>query len=530
MSIENILINSVKKTLSCLDTNTYSETFGCFDRDFWHYKTLRDFPSATYQQSVLTLALVFKNDFPGNIFFKNQRCLEFITAGIKYWSRIQNKDGSFNEWFPNEHSHVATAFTTYAVTETLLLLKEDLEISKGVLESIKKAADWLSNNSDFLVTNHAAGAAVALYNSFLITQEKKYLDSSRKEIEIVLGNQDKEGWYLEYDGCDPGYLSVTVDFLARYYHKSGDQHVFDSLASAIKFMKYFLHPDGSYGGEYGSRNTKYMFTGGLTFLFEKLPEAKKIFNEYWEKRCFDVGFSSDDRYLFFFFLPNYLETFLFVEKNSKNKPEEKKENQEFFEKNFQSAGIYAKKTEKFHIVINYNKGGIIKIFSNANGEMIYSDTGYLIKTNKGIYHSQGSRKSNNTFQKNVATKKFSIQNNFVLLKNKHPLKKSLIFFRLFNYTFGKNNKIMSAFNKALKKRMILREKTAKIKLIRKIEIQAKSVKIEDEIINNSNLIIIEKKRTSVFSSRHVPSSRIFRSNDFFSPEISGAEKILEIKF
>src|SRR3972149_6662368 len=46
------------RTLCLLDRHPFHATYGCFDRNFWHYRTA-DFPSAMYQEAVLPLALVY---------------------------------------------------------------------------------------------------------------------------------------------------------------------------------------------------------------------------------------------------------------------------------------------------------------------------------------------------------------------------------------------------------------------------------------------------------------------------------------
>lgn len=501
-----------------MNQNPYSETYGSFDRDYWHYKTLRDFESATYQQGVLALTLIYLNNFTGNIFHRNKKILRLIKAGIGHWREIQNNDGSFNEWFLNEHSHVATAFTAYAVTESILLLKDDLEVDENILKSVRMAGDWLCSNSDYLVTNHIAGALMALYNIFLISNEEKYLINAGRHLEIIQNNQNKEGWFLEYDGCDPGYLSVSVDFLAKYYEKSRDESLIPILDKAINFMSRFIHPDGTYGGEYGSRNTKYLFTHGLSVLSDILPRAAAVLRSYSANIDSAINFSADDRYTIFFFLPNYLQAF----SRLRDGLPERRDVLPIadFEIDYPEAGIFCKRNQHYHLILNYKKGGIIKLFSVSDKKLVYADTGYMAAADDGsILHSQSLRGLvDYKIKKNENIDIVLIQR-FAVYRDFYPLKKYFIPFKLFNYVCGKSRKIMAFFNKVLKNRTILYDKLTDVKLERNIIIAENQIKIIDKIVDGSSLKILSKKKINNWSPRHVPSSNFTVPGDLlYEPE------------
>lgn len=60
----------ISKILTLLDRNPHSPTYGCFDRNFWHYKII-DFPSGMSQEFVLPLALAYSTNISENSFFIN---------------------------------------------------------------------------------------------------------------------------------------------------------------------------------------------------------------------------------------------------------------------------------------------------------------------------------------------------------------------------------------------------------------------------------------------------------------------------
>ena len=65
------ILQQTPRILSQIDRDPNSPTYGCCDRNFWHYK-IRDFPSAILQQSGYGLALLYQYNFPGNIYYKKE--------------------------------------------------------------------------------------------------------------------------------------------------------------------------------------------------------------------------------------------------------------------------------------------------------------------------------------------------------------------------------------------------------------------------------------------------------------------------
>src|SRR3989344_3594458 len=262
--LEEVLINT-PRLLSLLDRNPLSKTYGSFDRQYWHYKN-SDFSCARMQEATLTLALLFKIKNPKNHYYKNKKILKLINASLNYWVNIQEENGSFNEWYPKENSFVATAFSSYAISETLLELNNLIENRERILKSLKKSASWLRNKDEFQVQNKESGAAIFLYNLYLLTKDEIYKQSAQKKIDFILKNQTDEGWFFEYGGADIGYLSLTIDYLAKYYKKTKDKEVLEALKRSLDFISYFIHPNLTFGGIYGSRNTAYLIPHGFEIL------------------------------------------------------------------------------------------------------------------------------------------------------------------------------------------------------------------------------------------------------------------------
>src|SRR5438094_607476 len=143
----------IPKILTLQDRNPHSPTYGCFDRNFWHYKII-DFPSGMAGEFVWPLALAMTCDAPGNPFFKNETLREWIVAGIRYAARSAHADGACDDYFPFEKAGGAAAFSLLACVESYSLLGlRDEEI----LKFFHRRANWLAHhNESGRLTNHQA--------------------------------------------------------------------------------------------------------------------------------------------------------------------------------------------------------------------------------------------------------------------------------------------------------------------------------------------------------------------------------------
>jgi len=516
-----IILKHIPRLLSLLDRRKFSSTFGCFDRNYWHYRLVVDFPSSVYQQGVLSLTLLYKNNFAGNIYYNNKVILEYIIASIEFWAGMQNPDGSFNEWFPNEHSFVATAFTSYAISESLLLLESDIDgknhrNKQRIFNSLKKAADWLLENDENFVANHIAGAIPALHNVYLLTKEERYLEGTKRKLEQILAFQDEEGWFHEYKGVDLGYLSVSIDYLAKYYKRSKDFALRGVFEKALGFLRYFIHPDGSCAGEYASRNTKYIFLHGLKILSSEFADASYILDRI------EVGIKNevmpsldafDDRYFSFFFFPNFLQ-YEFESCEKLQFPDFDKK----FTRVFKNSGLICVSNENYYFVCNAKKNAVFKIFSIKDKPcLFYSDSGYFADLD-GIPVTSNHLEEGDVLIKETGRNAFfvEISSSFVRIAKFNRYSKLLWLLRLFNLTLGRLNKAASSLNSYLKNNFILKKDPVPLELSRRIEVNA------DRIIVHDKIKLTRKKQCFTLGldpnaqAQFSPSSGYFIKSDLYS--------------
>ena len=151
----------VPRILHLLDQNPYSPNYGCFDRAFWHYRTM-DFPCGMSQEMVLLLALVYKNKYKGNPFYQVSRIKELAEASIRFMLLSSHSDGTCDDYFPFERAMGALVFSLYSATESYLELNmNDQELADFF---IKRVRHLQVENETGRLGNHQALAALAAYN------------------------------------------------------------------------------------------------------------------------------------------------------------------------------------------------------------------------------------------------------------------------------------------------------------------------------------------------------------------------------
>ena len=364
-------IQYIPKLLELVDRNPLSSTFGCFDRSYWHYRT-SDFPSGMYQEAVLPLALAVTLPHPENPYYGKERIYQIILGGIAFACRSAHRNGACDDYFPFERATGAAAFSLYACSEALLGLGE-----KGdeYWEPLKLWARYLAREGvreSGVLSNHKALIVLALYNIFLLTGEETFKHSAIRILKDLLSLQDPEGWFPEYGGCDPGYLTFTIDFLAKYYQKSGDPDVVEPLCRAIEFASYFMHPDGSYGGEYGSRNTFHFLPHGFEVMGAATPWAIPTANDFLRSLENKTRSYLEDDRIFIHYTYNYLQAYRdFFKLREDTTANESRHFQKFFER----SGLLAVAEGADYAVISLKKGGVAKIFKK--GALRLSDGGFV---------------------------------------------------------------------------------------------------------------------------------------------------------
>ncbi len=366
------------KLLELVDKNRLSETYGCFDRAFWHYRT-SDFPSGMYQEAVLPLALAFGLEAPHNPYFHEERIKELAVAGIDFARKSAHADGACDDYFPFERASGATAFSLYACTEAYQLLHLN---HPDFLAFFKKTGHYLAGygyEESGILSNHKALIILSLFNVFLVTGDPFFKKQAQEKLEHLLSLQDSEGWFPEYEGADPGYLTFTIDFLAKYFRKSKDEKVIQPLVRAIEFASSFMHPDGSFGGEYGSRNTFHFVPHGFEVMAAFTPKAALTVNQFLDSMKTGKRSYIDDDRIFIHYVYNYLQAY---EDFYSNRQVGALFKDQTYQKHFPHASLLVQNSKAGYAVFSLAKGGVGKIFKEKR--LALSDCGLVGKTEQGV--------------------------------------------------------------------------------------------------------------------------------------------------
>ncbi|MCC7264388.1 MAG: hypothetical protein IT369_17900 [Candidatus Latescibacteria bacterium] len=497
------------------DRNPCSPTYGCFDRGYWHYRTLIDYAAPLHQENALTLAIVAQQspEAPGA---DDLRTL--AAAALAFWCGLQRRDGSFDEFYPYERSFVATAFTAYALSETLFRLgpATDTALRRRAIETLVRAGHWLGRHQDVVVVNHTAGAIAALQNIHRLSGESCFADYRERKVEELLAHQHAEGWFYEYGGADPAYLSLAVDYLAKDYRHSRDERVGAAIGRALDFMVCFLHPDGSFGGEYGSRNAKYLMPHGLELMAGQSAAARLLRRALYGALARGTVVSPalmDDRYTGFF-LTKYAEAW--ADQSGAPDLEPEATIAEPRTRIFPGAGLAVVSGPAVHTVVGLSKHGVIKCYTQgAEARALYSDAGYFANL------ADGGVATTQWLDLEVARRlvegpgRLEIELDYPMarMNTALPLVKLLAPFRLFLRAFGWHGGLMVWFGNWVKHRMIQAQQALPLRVKRRLVLDDHQLEVEDHLRRESGPRLLHLIRSPLAGALHVASSRYWQPAD-----------------
>jgi hypothetical protein len=332
------------------------------------------------QEMGLVLALAATLPMPGNPYYQSARMIELALACIDHARSTSHRDGSCDDYFPNERALGAVTFSLYAMAESARVLGDQ---RPQTLEFLSRRAMWLaSHNESGRLTNHQAFAALALQTVHEITGDLAFRRASDAYLAIVREwfNPD-EGWFWEYEGADPGYQSCTVAFLGKLYLKTGNESIRTELMEpAAHFCAHFQHPDGSYGGEYGSRNTYHFYASGFEILAARghLPSAT-VADRYLDLALpGGTRYYNDDDRMCAHYVYDWMQAWEYF---SPQRSEDLGPWEPPADRHFVRAGLAAFTRSQHRIIVALTKGAVIKAVGPDGA--VASDTGPLIKLADG---------------------------------------------------------------------------------------------------------------------------------------------------
>ncbi len=459
----------IPKILTLLDRNPHSPTYGCFDRSFWQYKVL-DFPSGMSQEFVYPLALAYYTDIDRNPFYHQSVIIDWVEAGILYAAKSSHPDGSCDDYFPYERAGGAAAFSLLACIESYTLMGLN---NPEILRFFVKRADWLAHHQESgRLTNHQALIVLCLELLSRLLQDNRWDKSKQSRLEQVLSWQNPEGWFQEYEGCDPGYHTLTISCLARVYELNPSNPLKDAIAKAVILASQFVHPDGSYGGEYTSRNTYNFFPHGFELVGKWMPEALHINDRFLPGLANGLAPCYADDRIIGHHTWNYLLTW---RDYIADRPEIKPHSPGRFY--LEEGGILIDRRDQTELYLALNKGGVFKLFKE--GKLIASDTQFSLQVQEGnkIKNAVGHLVSN--YKTIVEENEIIIKGSLGWAKQKQMNPLNLMILRIVMLSVGRF--FPNLIRKILQKVLITGKKTAPFHFQRRLQWQDGYWQVIDEL-------------------------------------------------
>ncbi|HSB11010.1 MAG TPA: hypothetical protein VLM38_16095 [Blastocatellia bacterium] len=417
----------IPKILTLLDRNPHSPTYGCFDRNYWHYRII-DFPSGMAQEFVLPLALAYELNIPGNPYHRQPAVKEWVEAGILFAARSAHSDGSCDDYFPYERAGGAAAFSLLACVDSYSLLGLENE---AALRFFKRRADWLARHHESgRLSNHQALIALCLELLARLLKTGEWDQARDDRIRRVLSWQSAEGWFQEYEGCDPGYHTLTLSCLARLYDLKPTEQLSAALTRAVSLAAEFVHPDGTFGGEYGSRNTYNFFPHGFELTGKWLPAALAVNDRFLMGLADGSAPCYADDHIIGHHAWNYLLAWRdFVEQRPGPGPRPRGRVV------LNEAGILIDRRDDAEMYIALNKGGVFKLF--RNGRLAVSDTqlSLLVRSDGDVRNAVAHLMDD--YQTELCETRITIRGRFGWAKQTQMTVPRLVLLRLMMMTIGR---------------------------------------------------------------------------------------------
>lgn len=541
------LSSGIPRALTELDRDPFSFTYGCFDREYWAWST-KDFSNFDLQRAIYPLTCAYLNSFDGNSWHQESRVRDWIKAAFTYCESVQHSNGSFDHHYPNEFSVVGVAFPLAELGLAFKMLDNAGEFSvierKQWIEFFTRCSGFLCevNESHGFISNHRLGAVCGLYITSMLTGEKRFKVRANELLQTVIANTSKEGWTLEYTGADPGYQTLDTNFMAHYYNLSKDDDFLQNLVlPSLNFLIYFFHPDGSVGGEYGSRNCPLYYPGGVELFANYFGVAETIaqLGAKAIERDNSPALGTHDIRNFIPMMSSYsLALTVCLEGASSVQPILPPFEREF-ERYWPDAGFFVRSDQHKYTIIGCSKGGIAKVFDKKTCKIEASHSGYFLKNQSGQswstqFHENypviNLRDCSETEVKPLPQRNFKVKVHFYKVVSRRlftPI--SFFLFRFFCLTVGKNLKL----NNWVKRHIIIgllihRRKRSKFSVVREFVFNAEGLTMYDELsanVQNGNMCL---RAADIFTTIYMGSSKYYRHSEKLQDGFSDKNLVMYI--
>jgi hypothetical protein len=502
----DLIHQTLPRLLALFDTDASRSTHGMGDRYHWAWGLI-DFGNGTFQGAAHGLArLVSEGLLPEPI--AEASILDRIDSMFRGAAALTRSDGSLEEAFPYEGSYCVTALVAYDLLSAVELLEGRVpdERREAWLEAVRPMIGFLrvAEETHAIISNHLATAVAGLVKWQRLTDEDVEDEASRV-LHFILEQQSDEGWFNEYGGADPGYQTLCTYYLADVHRMRPDLGLLEPLRNSIRFLWHFAHPDGSFGGLYGSRNTRFYYPAGIEFLAAEIPEAAALARfmrgAIEDQRVVTLAAMDEANLIPMFNAYCWAATISDEVRSSPSLPFDR----EAFTRHWPEAGILVDRGTSHYTVISTHKGGVCYHFSKGGPAKI--DAGVLAHNDRGQLFSNQTLDSNNRIQLDAS--KVEIQSVIRPLSRRRATPFPFAMLRLMTLTVMRNMWLREKIKQWLVRLLISGEGRESGRAKRVIEL-GESLTIRDEVDANG---LSKIDAPGEFVAIHMASQGYWQSQD-----------------
>lgn len=498
------------RVLAMADRDPLSPTLGLADRLHWAWK-LQDYANATPQCTVHGLArLVVSGLLPEGV--STESIIERIDEMVMAVRRITARDGSLVEAFPNEKSFCVTALAAFDI-----LCAADALEGRAMAEQLaawRQTAGPLigficrNDETHGIISNHLATAIAALAR-WRGPGEADAQARARQLLDVILAHQSAEGWASEYGGADPGYQSLALFYLADAHLQRPELTLAETLHRYLSFLTWFAHPDGSFGGIYGARNTRFLVPAGFEALAPEFPAAASL--AAFARRAIRSGSvvmlsALDDANLAPHFNAYAWAASLWRESAPARPDPLPCESPEPLRHHFPEAGLLVDNGPHHYTVVSLAKGGVISHFDKETGGGRI-DAGVAGQAGKTTFTTQAHRRDNTVKLEGDAV---IVEAPFVSAIHERPSPAKFLILRLLCLTVFRHRPLGEWVKGLLVSRLMSNARPAGVTNRRTIAL-GHALRVSDEQSPAGKLDILPVKRP--FTAIHMASAGYWQKQD-----------------
>ncbi len=499
------------RLLGLLDREPASRTFGSADREYWAWK-FRDYPHAMAQYALVPLARAWSGSAPSQDLARNERLRSWLEGGLSHTLAAQRRNGAFDSIAPFTQDHGVTLAMVYVVTEVLRELGADLPapLRDRACEAVRRACAFAARSAEdyAFISNHHALFALAWHNAAEVLGDRTLTGAGAAAEAAIVERQSPEGWYAEYGGCDPGYESLGIHYLAKVWERTGSASLLESLRRSIACFQYWVHPDGSVGGAYGSRHAQLYVPSGFEILAPVVPEAAAVarfMRERLARRNVVTPAASDAENLAVL-TDGYAEAARACgDLPGGAVPCEGWDGL----MSFPGAGLIAAGTRRYYAVMAASRGGMLRIFDRRRGRLAFEDAGYLVRAQGRLWSSQFLGLGRSSLAGLDAVSETTLAEVVQTL----PTPWRFVVLRLLNLTAFRSLRLGAWIRRAVVRRLITARRPGPWRLVRRVGFGPEAVRVSDELSGPAGAPVTEVRLTRSFTAVHMGSAKYFVSAD-----------------